>query len=419
MNQVSCGNCQNPLQYPPELAGKKIRCPKCKEILALPAMSAQPTPAGQPRPSQQRPAPTKPQQTVSQQPVKQRTASPQPNRQPAVTPQPQAAKPQAVTPKPAQMQPVQQPAPRTQPIAQNPAVPQQPAPLGTNDPFGQPMAPLGGGNDPFAAQPVIPQAGIPQAGLPQYGTQQPGMPQPLGQPQPIPTAQPMGQPGMPQPLGQPQPMGQPGMGQPGMVQPMAYQQPAWQQQQPKKKKGSSKALKQGLIWGGAGAAVITLVILLLVFKPWNLFGGPAGTFNRLRTAMLNENYVVLYDLMTEDAKKKWDDNIDQMINSPLASMSGNTELNELKSLSGRQRFKKMIEIGKQKGTGRPSMTDSQKYELRNSSVSNVEYSDDGKTATLTIKVKQKNGDTKSDKIKFVKDSGGWKIPGGPMGPRFF
>ena len=207
------------------------------------------------------------------------------------------------------------------------------------------------------------------------------------------------------------------MGQPGITQPMAYQQPAWQQ--PKKKKGSSKALKQGLIWGGAGAAVITLVILLLVFKPWNLFGGPEGTFNRLRTAMLNENYVVLYDLMTEDAKKKWDDNMDNMINSPLAALSGNTELNELKNLSGRQRFKKMIEIGKKKGAGGPSMSDAQEYEMRNSSVSNVEYSDDGKTATLTIKVKKENGDTKSDKIKFVKDSGGWKIPGGPMGPRFF
>jgi hypothetical protein len=31
---------------------------------------------------------------------------------------------------------------------------------------------------------------------------------------------------------------------------MAYQQPAWQQ--PKKKKGSSNTLKQGLIWGGQG-----------------------------------------------------------------------------------------------------------------------------------------------------------------------
>ena len=205
-----------------------------------------------------------------------------------------------------------------------------------------------------------------------------------------------------------------------MAQPMAYQQqPAWQQQQPKKRKGNNKALKNGLIWGGVGTGVITLVVLLLVFQPWNMFGGPTGTFNRLRNAMLNENYVVMYDLMTEEAKKKWDDNMDKLINNPLASMSGNEELNELKNLSGRQRFKKMIEIGKSKGAGAPKMTDDQKYELRNSRVSKVEYSDDGKTATLTIETKQKDGETKSDKMRLVKDSGGWKLPGGPTGPRFF
>ena len=43
--RVQCGACDSKLAVPGTVAGKKVRCPKCKGVIAVPAYTPQPTPA--------------------------------------------------------------------------------------------------------------------------------------------------------------------------------------------------------------------------------------------------------------------------------------------------------------------------------------------------------------------------------------
>lgn len=65
MPTYRCGSCQQPLQVPDEFAGKKVRCPKCQSVMAIPAKNPQPapvTPSTPAAPTGNQPHPTNPAQ---------------------------------------------------------------------------------------------------------------------------------------------------------------------------------------------------------------------------------------------------------------------------------------------------------------------------------------------------------------------
>ena len=314
MNQAICDSCQNQLQYPDEIAGKKVRCPKCKNVVSLPVRVNPKTSLA----SQNLTAPTPPPAKKTKQ----------------QTPQPRPIQAQPIQAQPIQAQPIQ-----AQPIQAQ----------------------------PIQAQPI-------QA-------------QPFAQPQGQPLDDPLT--GFQQPLGT------------GL--PMSPSQPAWQQ--PTRRKGNSKALKTGLLWGGVGGGVVLLIILLLVFKPWAMFGGPKAAFSRFQNGIANGNFVVLYDVMSEEAKTEFDRNLSVML-----AIDPTGQFSDLKSLSGRQRFAKFIQLGKDmaKKNGiapKTLLTDAQRDDILKTKITKVEYSENGESAILTLE----GPNTGKESMTWIKESGGWKL----------
>ena len=183
-------------------------------------------------------------------------------------------------------------------------------------------------------------------------------------------------------------------------------------------------MKLGLIWGGIGTGALLVVVLLLVFQPWQmLMGGPQGTFNQLKRSLLSGNFVGIYDVMSEDGKKQFDSLIDFAV-----TMDPRGDFTELKGLEGRARFKKFIAIAKEKqppGQQQFELTSSQRSSLQDWTIKEIEYNNDRTEATLTLNV-PKGSDTSSlklfgnnrnfsdeSKMYMVKEAGGWKIKAGP------
>lgn len=222
--------------------------------------------------------------------------------------------------------------------------------------------------------------------------------QPLGN-QPVPV-QPlgMGDPGLMQPMNMGQPMGMaPGM-QP-MMGPAGYPAPAYG----KRKRSNGNALKLTLIWSGVGVGVVTLVVLLVVLRPWEMFGsGPSRAFYGFRDAMVSGQYWKIYNYLPKNQRQRIDQTIDQV-----ARVDFTGEFSELKNLSGAARFKAFLEKAENSPLGKrmAQPTESQKNKMRNTTVKKIEYNDDGTRATLTLNVPDQERD---ENIVMIKEDDGWK-----------
>ena len=183
-----------------------------------------------------------------------------------------------------------------------------------------------------------------------------------------------------------------------------------------------------MIWGGVGIGALLLILMLLIFQPWQSFvGGPEAAFNQLKRGILNNHYAALYDVVSENGKKKLDRIPDQLVEMFLEFDMGD-KVAELEGLKGRARFLKAYEIAKrfaeENGTAtaqQMGLTASQRTTLKKTTIKKVEYSEDGTRATLILDIPGNGAEnpllmlgnqgnfSAGTQMRLVKESGGWKI----------
>ena len=135
MNQAICDSCQNQLQYPDEIAGKKVRCPKCKNVVSLPvrvnpktSLASQnrtaPTPRQQKKQNSKRPSQDLSKHNLSKHnPIQAQPIQAQPIQAQPIQAQPIQAQPiqaQPIQAQPIQAQPIQAQPIQAQPIQAQP-----------------------------------------------------------------------------------------------------------------------------------------------------------------------------------------------------------------------------------------------------------------------------------------------------------
>ncbi|MDG2468697.1 MAG: hypothetical protein P8M80_05415, partial [Pirellulaceae bacterium] len=117
MNQAICDSCQNQLQYPDEIAGKKVRCPKCKNVVSLPvrvnpktSLASQNRTASPPQPAKKTKQQTPQTRPTHAQPIQAQPIQAQPIQAQPIQAQPIQAQPiqaQPIQAQPIQAQPIQ------------------------------------------------------------------------------------------------------------------------------------------------------------------------------------------------------------------------------------------------------------------------------------------------------------------------
>ena len=168
-----------------------------------------------------------------------------------------------------------------------------------------------------------------------------------------------------------------------------YQSPNAQTAQPNRGGKSNKKLFLLLGVGGfVGVLMIGAVVGLLIFQPWVYLNGPEATFNRVKNAMANENYGVLYDHMQNTQR--------EMLTDGTSIMTIGRNAKELEGLEGRARFVKAMEIARKNGAP------VQNEKFRNAKV--IKTVVNGNEATLTVET-----DGREEQLYMTKEDGVWKM----------
>ena len=156
----------------------------------------------------------------------------------------------------------------------------------------------------------------------------------------------------------------------------------------------SLALKYGLIYGGAATGVLVVVIVALLLVQKTLSGGPTETFRKVKTALLEDDFGAVYQLVDDDTQHTLDLTANQL----------RRKMNHGSNLIGQEKYAEIARLSRdQLNQVERQEIENKKELLRQAKVKNQRVN--GSKATLTIEF----GDAELEYLELRKIDGDWRL----------